>query len=181
MAQKQQRNLGKVSLINGDEERSVVATANIIADRGVVKIKDDNKGTYTLCVCEKPSLCMCVRWVHQYKDIIEKKSVYINDPDAAAGYAAIVAKAEREKEEKEKANADKAKAAYQCNTPFVRRQYRQPLPPPSPAPLRTSLSLPLLPPLLSSTPQQPIPMSPQLLLFAQQNPTPPHIRPIPKF
>ena len=177
--QRQERSLGKISLINGDKDMSVVATANIIDERGVVKIRDDNKGTYTLCGCEKPSLCMCVRWVHQYRDQIQKNSVYINDPNAAAGYAANVAKAEREKAEKEK--ADKAKAASQCHTPFVRRQYRQPLPPPSPAPLRTSLSLPLLPPLLSSTPQQPIPMSPQLLLFAQQNPTPPHIRPIPKF
>jgi hypothetical protein len=159
-------------------------TANIIDERGVVKIRDDNKGTYTLCGCEKPSLCMCVRWVHQYRDQIQKNSVYINDPNAAAGYAANVAKAEKEKADKEKADkakADKAKAASQCHTPFVRRQYSQPLPPPSPVPLRTSLSLPLLPPLLSSTPQQPIPMSPQLLLFAQQNPTPPHIRPIPKF
>ena len=100
MAQKQQRNLGKISLVNGDEHMSVVATAVIITERGVVKIKDETKGTYVLCGCEKPSLCMCVRWVHQYKDKIQKQSVYINDPDAAAGYAANIAKAEREKEEK---------------------------------------------------------------------------------
>ena len=171
----QPRGLGKISLINGDENMSVVATAVIITERGVVKIKDENKGTYTLCGCEKPSLCMCVRWVHQYRDKIEKKSVYVNDPNAAAGYAANVAKAEREKVEK--AKADKAKAAYQCQTPFIHHQYRQPTPQFSPVPLRTSLSLPLLP----SLTQQPLLMSPQLLQFAQQNPTPPHIRPIHKF
>jgi hypothetical protein len=175
MAQPHQRHLGKISLINGDEHKSVVATAVIIAEHGVVKIKDEIKGTYTLCGCEKPSLCMCVRWVHQYRDKIRKQSVYISDPDAAAGYAANVAKAEREKIEKEK--ADKTKAAYQCQTPFIRRQYRQPQPQFSPAPLRTSLSMPPLPPLT----QQPLLMSPQLLQFAQQNPTPPHIQPVPKF
>ena len=75
MAQTQQRNLGKISLINGDENRSVVATAVIITERGVVKIKDEAKGTYILCGCDsKPSLCMCVRWVHQYKDKIQKKA-----------------------------------------------------------------------------------------------------------
>ena len=145
MAQQiQQRNLGTISLINGDQYMTVVATAIIITERGVVKIKDENKGTYILCGCEKPSMCMCVRWVHQYKDRIQKKSVYINDPDAAAGYAANVAKAEREKEEKEK--ADKAaKAAYQCQTPFIRHQYCQPTPQHSPVPLRTQLSLPPVP------------------------------------
>ena len=139
----QQRNLGTISLINGDQYMTVVATAIIITERGVVKIKDENKGTYILCGCEKPSMCMCVRWVHQYKDRIQKKSVYINDPDAAAGYAANVAKAEREKAEKVK--ADKAKAAYQCQTPFIRHQYCHPTPQYSPVPLRTSLSLPPLP------------------------------------
>ena len=157
MAQTQQRNLGKISLVNGDEHMSVVATAVIITERGVVKIKDDVKGTYVLCGCEKPSLCMCLRWVHQYKDKIRKQSVYINDPEAAAGYAANVVKAEKAKE-------DKAKAAYQCQTPFIRHQYRQPTPQFSPVPLRTSLSLPLFP-------------SPSL---TQQYPTPP-IQPIPRF
>jgi len=166
MAQTQQRNLGKISLVNGDKHMSVVATAVIITERGVVKIKDDVKGTYVLCGCEKPSLCRCDRWVHQYKDKIRKQSVYINDPDAAAGYAANVAKAEREKEEKEK--ADKAaKAAYQCQTPFIRHQYRQPTPQFSPVPLRTSLSLP----------QLPLFPSPSL---TQQYPTP-HIQPIRRF
>ena len=160
MAQTQQRNLGKISLVNGDEHMSVVATAVIITERGVVKIKDDVKGTYILCGCEKPSLCRCDRWVHQYKDKIQKQSVYINDPDAAAGYAANIAKAEKEKEDK--AKADKAKAAYQCQTPFIRHQYRQPTPQFSPVPLRTSLSLPQLPSL------------------TQQYPTPP-IQPIPRF
>ena len=162
MAQIQQpRGLGKISLINGDEDRSVVATAVIITEHGVVKIKDEDKGTYALCGCDKPSLCMCVRWVHQYRDKIQKKSVYISDPDAAAGYAANIAKAEREKEEK--AKADKAKAAYQCQTPFIRHQYRQP----TPVPLRTSLSLP----------QLPLFPSPSL---TQQYPTPP-IQPIRRF
>ena len=166
MAQTQQRNLGKISLINGDENRSVVATAVIIIERGVVKIKDEDKGTYTICGCDKPSLCSCVRWVHQYKDKIRKQSVYISDPDAAAGYAANVAKAEREKIEK--AKADKAKAAYQCQTPFIRHQYRQPTPQYSPVPPRTSLSLPPLP----SLTQQPLLMSPQLLQFSQHHPKP---------
>ena len=148
----QQRNLGTISLINGDQYMTVVATAIIITERGVVKIKDENKGTYILCGCEKPSMCMCVRWVHQYKDRIQKKSVYINDPDAAAGYAANVAKAEREKAEKVK--ADKAKAAYQCQTPFIRHQYCHPTPQYSPVPLRTSLSLPPLP--LFPSPSPPI-------------------------
>ena len=168
MAQKQQPSgLGKISLVNGDEHMSVVATAVIITEHGVVKIKDDNKGTsYTLCGCDKPSLCMCVRWVHQYRDKIQKKSVYISDPDAAAGYAANVAKAEKEKAEK--AKADKAKAAYQCQTPFIRHEYRQPTPQYSPVPPRTSLSLPPLP----SLTQQPLLMSPQLLQFSQHHPKP---------
>ena len=156
MAQKQQRNLGKISLVNGDKHMSVVATAVIITERGVVKIKDDVKGTYVLCGCEKPSLCRCDRWVHQYKDKIQNKSVYVNDPEAAAGYAANVVKAEKAKADK--AKADKAKAAYQCQTPFVRHQYRQPTPQFSPVPLRTSLSLPQLPLFPSpSPPIQPIP------------------------
>ena len=36
----QQRNLGTISLINGDQYMTVVATAIIITERGVVKIKD---------------------------------------------------------------------------------------------------------------------------------------------
>ena len=136
MAQNQQRNLGKISLINGDEDKSVVATAVIITERGVVKIKDDNRGTlYTLCGCDKPSLCMCVRWVHQYKDRIQKKSVYINDPHAAAGYAANLAKAERQKAEK----------ASKWQQPS-RQYHQQPMTPkPQQAPIRTSLTLPTLP------------------------------------
>ena len=140
MAQKQQpRGLGKISLINGDEHMSVVATAVIITERGVVKIKDDNKGTsYTVCGCDKPSLCMCVRWVHQYRDKIQKQSVYISDPDAAAGYAANVAKAEKEKAEK----------ASKWQQPPSRQYHQQPTTPKPQAPLRTSLSLPQLPRLL---------------------------------
>ena len=137
MAQRQQpRGLGKISLINGDEHMSVVATAVIITERGVVKIKDDNKGTsYTVCGCDKPSLCMCVRWVHQYRDKIQKQSVYISDPDAAAGYAANVAKAEKEKAEK----------ASRWQQPPSRQYHQQPMTPKPQAPLRTSLSLPQLP------------------------------------
>jgi histidinol phosphatase-like enzyme len=138
MAQKQQRNLGKISLVNGDKHMSVVATAVIITERGVVKIKDETKGTYVLCGCDKPSLCMCVRWVHQYRDIIQKQSVYINDPDAAAGYAANVAKAEKEKAEK----------ASKWQQPPSRQYHQQPMTPKPQAPLRTSLSLPQLPRLL---------------------------------
>ena len=140
MAQRQQpRGLGKISLVNGDEHMSVVATAVIITERGIVKIKDDNKGTsYTLCGCDKPSLCMCVRWVHQYRDKIQKKSVYISDPDAAAGYAANVAKAEKEKAEK----------ASRWQQPPSRQYHQQPMTPKPQAPLRTSLSLPQLPRLL---------------------------------
>ena len=136
MAQRQQpRGLGKISLINGDEHMSVVATAVIITERGVVKIKDDNKGTsYTVCGCDKPSLCMCVRWVHQYRDKIQKQSVYISDPDAAAGYAANVAKAEKEKAEK----------ASKWQQPPSRQYHQQPTTPKPQAPLRTSLSLPNL-------------------------------------
>ena len=134
MAQKQQRNLGKISLVNGDKHMSVVATAVIITERGVVKIKDETKGTYVLCGCDKPSLCMCVRWVHQYRDIIQKQSVYINDPDAAAGYAANVAKAEKEKAEK----------ASKWQQPPSRQYHQQPTTPKPQAPLRTSLSLPNL-------------------------------------
>ena len=137
MAQRQQpRGLGKISLINGDEHMSVVATAVIITERGVVKIKDDNKGTsYTVCGCDKPSLCMCVRWVHQYRDQIRKQSVYISEPDAAAGYAANVAKAEKEKAEK----------ASRWQQPPSRQYHQQPMTPKPQAPLRTSLSLPQLP------------------------------------
>ena len=137
MAQRQQpRGLGKISLINGDEHMSVVATAVIITERGVVKIKDDNKGTsYTVCGCDKPSLFMCVRWVHQYRDKIQKQSVYISDPDAAAGYAANVAKAEKEKAEK----------ASKWQQPPSRQYHQQPTTPKPQAPLRTSLSLPQLP------------------------------------
>ena len=137
MAQRQQpRGLGKISLINGDEHMSVVATAVIITERGVVKIKDDNKGTsYTVCGCDKPSLCRCVRWVHQYRDQIRKQSVYISEPDAAAGYAANVAKAEKEKAEK----------ASKWQQPPSRQYHQQPTTPKPQAPLRTSLSLPQLP------------------------------------
>ena len=137
MAQRQQpRGLGKISLINGDEHMSVVATAVIITERGVVKIKDDNKGTsYTVCGCDKPSLCRCVRWVHQYRDQIRKQSVYISEPDAAAGYAANVAKAEKEKAEK----------ASRWQQPPSRQYHQQPMTPKPQAPLRTSLSLPQLP------------------------------------
>ena len=140
MAQRQQpRGLGKISLINGDEHMSVVATAVIITERGVVKIKDDNKGTsYTVCGCDKPSLCRCVRWVHQYRDQIRKQSVYISEPDAAAGYAANVAKAEKEKAEK----------ASRWQQPPSRQYHQQPMTPKPQAPLRTSLSLPQLPRLL---------------------------------
>ncbi len=142
MAQRQQpqqpqkrRSLGKISLVNGDEKMSVVATAAIITEHGVVKIKDEDKGTYTLCGCDKPSLCRCVRWVHQYGDKIRKQSVYISDPVAAAGYAANVAKAEKEK-------AEKASKWQQPPT------HQQPMTPKPQAPLRTSLSLPQLPRLL---------------------------------
>ncbi len=138
MAQNQQRNLGKISLVNGDANMSVVATAVIITERGVVKIKDDVKGTYVLCGCEKPSLCRCNRWVHQYADKIRKQSVYINDPDAAAGYAANVTKAERQKAEK----------ASKWQQPPSREYHQQPMTPKPQAPLRTSLSLPQLPRLL---------------------------------
>ena len=145
MAQRQQqqqpqkrRSLGKISLINGDEKMSVVATAAIITEHGVVKIKDEIKGTYTLCGCDKPSLCTCVRWVHQYRDQIRKQSVYISEPDAAAGYAANVAKAEKEKAEK----------ASKWQQPPSRQYHQQPMTPKPQAPLRTSLSLPQLPRLL---------------------------------
>jgi hypothetical protein len=139
MAQPHQRHLGKISIINGDEHKSVVATAVIIAEHGVVKIKDEDKGTYILCGCEKPSLCRCVRWVHQYADKIRKQSVYISDPVAAAGYAANFAKAEKEKAEK----------ASKWQQPPSRQYHQQPMTPkPQQAPLRTSLSLPQLPRLL---------------------------------
>ena len=145
MAQRQQqqqpqkrRSLGKISLVNGDEKMSVVATAVIIAEHGVVKIKDENKGTYILCGCDKPSLCRCVRWVHQYGDKIRKQSVYISDPVAAAGYAANVTKAEKEKAEK----------ASRWQQPPSRQYHQQPMTPKPQAPLRTSLSLPQLPRLL---------------------------------
>ena len=146
MAQRQQqqqpqkrRSLGKISLVNGDEKMSVVATAAIIAEHGVVKIKDENKGTYILCGCDKPSLCRCVRWVHQYGDKIRKQSVYISDPVAAAGYAANVAKAEKEKAEK---------ASKWQHPPPTRQYHQQPMTPKPQAPLRTSISLPQLPRLL---------------------------------
>ena len=143
MAQRQQqpRGLGKISLVNGDEKMSVVATAAIIAECGVVKIKDENKGTYILCGCDKPSLCRCVRWVHQYGDKIRKQSVYISDPVAAAGYAANVAKAEKEKAE----NAAKSAAASKWKQPSHQYHQQQPMTPKPQAPLRTSLSLPQLP------------------------------------
>ena len=165
MAQRQQhpRGLGKISLVNGDENMSVVATAVIIAECGVVKIKDEDKGTYILCGCDKPSLCRCVRWVHQYGDKIRKQSVYISDPVAAAGYAANVAKAEKEKAE----NAAKSAAASKWKQPSHQYHQQQPMTPKPQAPLRTSLSLP----------QLPLFPSPSL---TQQYPTPP-IQPIRRF
>ena len=152
MAQRQQqqpqkrRSLGKISLVNGDEKMSVVATAAIITEHGVVKIKDEIKGTYILCGCDKPSLCRCDRWIHQYRDQIRKQSVYISDPVAAAGYAANVTKAEKEKAE----NAAKSAAASKWQQPSQpsRQYHQQPMTPKPQAPLRTSLSLPQLPRLL---------------------------------
>jgi len=171
-SQKQQqtkKNCGKVTLVNGD--KTVIATAVLVSEtelvlerqtgltklKSVVKIhSDDGKGKFALCDCEQTKLsrCMCTRWIHQYRDKVVRPSIYASDPAAAAGYFAN-------------------KTANETSTP----KYTVPLPPRTPTPVvrrpmtritsMTSLNLP--------------PMPPQLLMFAQQNPTPQHIRQIPKF
>ena len=170
-SQKQQqtkKNCGKVTLVNGD--KTVIATAVLVSEtelvlerqtgltklKSVVKIhSDDGKGKFAICDCEQSRLsrCMCTRWIHQYRDKVVRPSIYASDPAAAAGYF-----------------------ANKTSTP----KYTVPLPPRTPTPVvrrpmtrvtsmtsMASLNLP--------------PMPPQLLLFAQQNPTPQHIQPIHKF
>lgn len=171
--QQTKKNYGKVTLVNGD--KTVIATAILVSEtelvlekdqlgrqtgltklKSVVKIQsDDGKGKFAICDCEQTKLsrCMCTRWIHQYRDKVVRPSIYASDPAAAAGYF-----------------------ANKTSTP----KYTVPLPPRTPTPVvrrpmtrvtsmtsMTSLNLP--------------PMPPQLLLFAQQNPTPQYIRPIPKF
>ena len=170
--QQPKKNYGKVTLVNGD--KTVIATAILVSEKvlvlerqtGLTKLKsvvkiqsDDGKGKFALCDCEQTKLsrCMCTRWIHQYKDKVVRPSIYASDPVAAAGYFAN-------------------KTANETSTP----KYTVPLPPRTPTPVvrrpmtrvtsmtsMTSLNLP--------------PMPPQLLRFAQQNPTPQYIRPIPKF
>ena len=159
------KNYGKVTLVNGD--KTVIATAILVSEtelvlerqtgltklKSVVKIQsDDGKGKFAICDCEQSKLsrCMCMRWIHQYRDKVVRPSIYASDPAAAAGYF-----------------------ANKTSTP----KYTVPLPPRTPTPVvrrpmtritsMTSLNLP--------------PMPPQLLMFAQQNPTQQYIRPITKF
>ena len=159
------KNYGKVTLVNGD--KTVIATAILVSEtelvlerqtgltklKSVVKIQsDDGKGKFAICDCEQSKLsrCMCMRWIHQYRDKVVRPSIYASDPAAAAGYF-----------------------ANKTSTP----KYTVPIPPRTPTPVvrrpmtrvtsMTSLNLP--------------PMPHQLLMFAQQNPTPQHIRPVHKF
>ena len=167
--QQPKKNYGKVTLVNGDN--TVIATAVLVSEtelvlerqtgltklKSVVKIQsDDGKGKFAICDCEQTRLsrCMCMRWIHQYRDKVVRPSIYASDPAAAAGYFAN-------------------KTANETSTP----KYTVPFPPRTPTPVvrrpmtrvtsMTSLNLP--------------PMPPQLLMFAQQNPTQQHIRPIQKF
>ena len=167
-SQQPKKNCGKVTLVNGD--KTVIATAVLVSEtelvlerqtgltklKSVVKIhSDDGKGKFAICDCEQSRLsrCMCTRWIHQYRDKVVRPSIYASDPVAAAGYY-----------------------VNKTSTP----KYTVPLPPRTPTPVvrrpmtrvtsmtsMASLNLP--------------PMPPQLLMFAQQNPTPQHIQPIPKF
>ena len=164
--QQPKKNYGKVTLVNGD--KTVIATAVLVSEtefvlerqtgltklKSVVKIQsDDGKGKFAICDCEQSKLsrCMCTRWIHQYKNQVVRPSIYASDPAAAAGYL-----------------------VNKTSTP----KYTVPVPPRTPTPVvrrpmtrittsMTSLNLP--------------PMPPQLLLFAQQNPTPQYIRPVHKF
>ena len=163
--QQPKKNYGKVTLVNGD--KTVIATAILVSEtelvlerqtgltklKSVVKIQsDDGKGKFAICDCEQSKLsrCMCMRWIHQYRDKVVRPSIYASDPAAAAGYF-----------------------VNKTSTP----KYTVPIPPRTPTPVVrrpmtritsiTSLNLP--------------PMPPQLLMFAQQNPTQQYIRPIPKF
>ena len=165
--QQTKKNYGKVTLVNGD--KSVIATAVLVSEtelvlerqtgltklKSVVKIhSDDGKGKFAICDCEQTTLsrCMCTRWIHQYRDKVVRPSIYASDPAAAAGY-------------------------FENKIKTSKPKYTVPLPPRTPTPVvrrpmtrvtsMTSLNLP--------------PMPPQLLMFAQQNPTPQHIQPVPKF
>jgi len=168
--QQTKKNYGKVTLVNGD--KTVIATAILVSEtelvlerdqlgrqtgltklKSVVKIQsDDGKGKFAICDCEQTKLSRCMCT----RWIHQYKDQVVRPSIYASDPAAA--------------------AGYFANKTSTPK-YTVPLPPRTPTPVvrrpmtrvtsMTSLNLP--------------PMPPQLLLFAQQNPTPQHIRPIPKF
>ncbi len=165
-SQKQtKKNCGKVTLVNGD--KTVIATAVLVSEtefvlerqtgltklKNVVKIhSDDGKGKFAICDCEQTKLSRCMCTRWIHQYRDKVIRPSIYASDPAAAAGYLVNK---------------------TSTP----KYTVPLPPRTPTPVvrrpmtrvtsMASLNLP--------------PMPPQLLMFAQQNPTPQHIQPIPKF
>ena len=168
--QQPKKNYGKVTLVNGD--KTVIATAILVSEKelvlekdqlgrqtGLTKLKsvvkiqsDDGKGKFAICDCEQTKLSRCMCT----RWIHQYKDQVVRPSIYASDPVAA--------------------AGYFANKTSTPK-YTVPLPPRTPTPVvrrpmtrvtsMTSLNLP--------------PMPPQLLLFAQQNPTQQHIRPIPKF
>ena len=163
--QQPEKNYGKVTLVNGD--KTVIATAILVSEKvlvlerqtGLTKLKsvvkiqsDDGKGKFAICDCEQSKLSRCMCTRWIHQYRDRVVRPSIYASDPAAAAGYLVNK---------------------TSTP----KYTVPLPPRTPTPVvrrpmtrvtsMTSLNLP--------------PMPPQLLMFAQQNPTPQHIQPIPKF
>ena len=159
------KNYGKVTLVNGD--KSVIATAVLVSEtefvlerqtgltklKSVVKIhSDDGKGKFAICDCEQTTLSRCMCT----RWIHQYRDKVVRPSIYASDPAAA--------------------AGYFANKTSTPK-YTVPIPPRTPTPVvrrpmtrvtsMTSLNLP--------------PMPPQLLMFAQQNPTQQYIRPIPKF
>jgi len=149
------RSCGKVTLVNGDG--SIIATAVLVSEidtvldkkigltkqTPIVKIKsDDGKGTFRICDCEQSRLSRCMCT----RWIHQYRDKVVRPSIYASDPVAA--------------------AGYFANKTSTPK-YTVPLPPHTPTPVvrrpmtrvtsMTSLNLP--------------PMPPQLLLFAQQNPT----------
>ena len=159
------KNCGKVTLVNGD--KTVIATAVLVSEtelvlerqtgltklKSVVKIhSDDGKGKFAICDCEQTKLSRCMCT----RWIHQYRDKVVRPSIYASDPVAA--------------------AGYFANKTSTPK-YTVPVPPRTPTPVvrrpmtrvtsMASLNLP--------------PMPPQLLMFAQQNPTPQHIQPIPKF
>jgi len=164
-SQQPKQNYGKVTLVNGD--KTVIATAVLVSEtelvldrqtgltklKSVVKIQsDDGKGKFAICDCEQTRLSRCMC------------SRWIHQYRDKVVRPSIYA-------------SDPVAAAGYFANKISKPSYTVPVPPRTPTPVvrrpmtrvtsMTSLNLP--------------PMPPQLLMFSQQNPTPQHIQPIPKF